>query len=253
MTAHIEIRGLDYSYPDGSRALSGINLRIEKGEKVALIGSNGAGKSTLLLHLNGTLRGSGRISIDGVTIEDSSIREIRKKVGLIFQDPNDQLFCPTVEEDVAFGPMHFSIPKNELSELVISSLDEVGMRGLAKRPSHHLSLGERRRVSIAAVLSMKPEILALDEPASALDPKRKRWLIDFLRSSTLTTLLATHDLMMAFELCDRTIILREGKITFDGRTKEIASNADLLLQNDLEIPVMPAVLGGKRVLHHDGR
>ncbi len=239
MTAHIEIRDLNYSYPDGRRALSGINLRIEKGEKVALIGSNGAGKSTLLLHLNGILRGSGLVSIDGVMIEDSSIREIRKKVGLIFQDPNDQLFCPTAEEDVAFGPMHFSLPQNELSELVISSLDEVGMKGVAKRPSHHLSLGERRRVSIAAVLAMKPEILALDEPASALDPKRKRWLIDFLKSNTRTTLLATHDLMMAFELCDRAIIMREGKITFDGPAKEIVSNASLLSENDLEIPRMP--------------
>lgn len=234
MKTHILLRNLSFSYPDGSPALRGVNLSIQDGEKVALIGPNGAGKSTLLLHLNGILRGSGTVEIDGISLSDKTLREIRRKVGMIFQDPNDQLFCPTVADDVAYGPMHFGLPKEELRGIVQDALEKVGMGHAAKRAAHHLSLGERRRVTIAAVLACRPDILAMDEPAATLDPKRRRWLIDFINGSPKTAIIATHDLDLAMRTCGRVVLMNEGKIAADGEIRAIIADSKLLEANDLE-------------------
>lgn len=234
MKTHVLLKNLSFSYPDGSPALRDINLSIRDGEKVALIGPNGAGKSTLLLHLNGILRGSGTVEIDGTTLSDETVREIRRKVGMIFQDPNDQLFCPTVADDVAYGPMHFGLPGEDLHEIVHDALKEVGMEHLARRAAHHLSLGERRRVTIAAVLACRPDILAMDEPAATLDPKRRRWLIDFINESSKTAIIATHDLDLALRTCGRVVLMNEGKIAADGEIRAILADAGLLTANDLE-------------------
>lgn len=234
MKTHVLLKNLSFSYPDGSPALRDINLSIRDGEKVALIGPNGAGKSTLLLHLNGILRGSGAVEIDGTTLSDRTVREIRRKVGMIFQDPNDQLFCPTVADDVAYGPMHFGLPREDLHEIVHDALKEVGMEHLARRAAHHLSLGERRRVTIAAVLACRPDILAMDEPAATLDPKRRRWLIDFINRSSKTAIIATHDLDLALRTCGRVVLMNAGKIAADGEIGAILADAGLLTANDLE-------------------
>lgn len=234
MKTHVMLKNLSFSYPDGSPALRDINLSIQDGEKVALIGPNGAGKSTLLLHLNGILRGSGAVEIDGTTLSDRTVREIRRKVGMIFQDPNDQLFCPTVADDVAYGPMHFGLPREDLHEIVQDALKEVGMEHLARRAAHHLSLGERRRVTIAAVLACRPDILAMDEPAATLDPKRRRWLIDFINRSSKTAIIATHDLDLALRTCGRVVLMNAGKIAADGEIRTILADAGLLTANDLE-------------------
>jgi len=230
---HISIKHLSYTYPDGKEALRNIDLSIRRGEKVALIGPNGAGKSTLLLHLNGILMGDDRIEIDGIPITAKTVRIIRKKVGMIFQNPNDQLFCPTVYDEVAFGPLHFGISHDEVQRRVDSALFEVAMQSKKKRTSHHMSMGEKRRVSIAAVLSCQPEIMAMDEPAATLDPKRKRWLMNFINSSTLTTIIATHDLSLAMKTCHRIILMNEGKIIADGTADDILSDKSLLECNDL--------------------
>jgi len=234
MTNQIVFDRISFAYSDGTLALSNTDISIAEGEKVALIGPNGAGKSTLLLHLNGILRGSGRIIIDGETIEENTLQSIRRKVGMIFQDPNDQLFCPTVEDDVAFGPLHFGLKREELDNVIHDALAKVEMEDAIKRPAHHLSLGERRRVTLAAVLACKPKILALDEPAAMLDPKRRRWLVDFLNTSTQTVILATHDLDFASRTCRRAVLMNEGKIVADGDIGEIMSNSKLLADNDLE-------------------
>lgn len=212
MNPAIIFEGVTFHYPDGRLALNNISLKIDAGEKVALVGPNGAGKSTLLLHTNGVLRGKGDISIDSINLSDETIAQIRRKVGLIFQDPNDQLFCPTVFNDVAFGPMHFGLPQTEIEALVKSSLEAVGMAHAGLRAAHHLSLGERRRVAIACVLACNPSILALDEPATGLDPERRDWLINFLKATDKTVLLATHDLSLAQEVCSRTIRIEDGRI-----------------------------------------
>lgn len=229
----IEIRNLSFSYPDGRRALSDVSLSVEEGERVALIGPNGAGKSTLLLHLNGILRGEGFVSVDGLEVEKGSLPEIRRKVGLIFQDPNDQLFCPTVKDDVAFGPLHFGLPPDELGETVRRSLVEVDMAEAIDRPAHHLSVGERRRVTLAAVLACGPKILALDEPVAMLDPKRQRWLADFLRAGRRTVVLATHDLSFARSTCSRAVLMHGGRVVADGEAERILGDCALLASHDL--------------------
>jgi energy-coupling factor transporter ATP-binding protein EcfA2 len=237
MNTYLSLEGVSFTYQDGREALSDISLAIAQGERVSLVGPNGAGKTTLLLQLNGIRRGTGRIKIGGEELTDRTIRSIRRRVGLIFQDPNDQLFCPTVEEDVAFGPLHFDKTRDEIEHIVDNSLRKVEMEDAAKRLTHHLSLGERRRISIACVLACNPEVLAFDEPSASLDPRRRRELIDFIRSTDKTVLVATHDLELALSTCSRCILMDGGKIVADGATRDILGNAELLQKHDLEPPL----------------
>jgi len=224
----IEIENLFFSYPDGRQVLQNINLSVGHGETVALIGPNGAGKSTLLLHLNGILRSDGTVRIHGVPLEDKNLKWIRSKVGLVFQDPDDQLFSPTVFDDVAFGPINMGYPADEVRRRVAQALEWVGMKGYEGRSPHHLSVGEKKRIAIATILSMSPEILVIDEPTANLDPRSKWELIELLKGFPMTKIVASHDLEMVEALCERTIVLDEGKIVADDATPSIMSNAALL-------------------------
>jgi cobalt/nickel transport system ATP-binding protein len=239
--ASLEIKDLAFAYPDGNQALFGVNLTIAKGERVALLGPNGAGKTTLVMHMNGihpTAHGSVKISGELVdTTNKESLQRIRSKVGIVFQDPDDQLFMPTVGEDVAFGPYNMGIRGAELDAVVDNALTQVGMLEFKNRPPHHLSFGQRRRVAVATVLAMKPEILVLDEPSSNLDPASRRELADILRSLDITMVMVTHDLPYAFELCERSVILSGGIIVADDTTHLILTNESLLKTNRLELPV----------------
>ena len=239
--ASLEIKDLAFAYPDGNQALFGVNLTIAKGERVALLGPNGAGKTTLVMHMNGihpTAHGSVKISGELVdTTNKESLQRIRSKVGIVFQDPDDQLFMPTVGEDVAFGPYNMGIRGTELDAVVDNALAQVGMLEFKTRPPHHLSFGQRRRVAVATVLAMKPEILVLDEPSSNLDPASRRELADILRSLDITMVMVTHDLPYAFELCERSVILSGGIIVADDTTHLILTNESLLKTNRLELPV----------------
>ncbi|MBN1690364.1 MAG: ABC transporter ATP-binding protein [Dehalococcoidia bacterium] len=232
----IEIKGLSYVYPDGQRGLKDIDLTVYCGESVALIGPNGAGKSTLLLHLNGILRGSTAISVQGLQVVDKNLREIRKRVGMVFQDPEDQLFSLNVYEDVAFGPVNMGFTREEVDRRVRQALQKVGMQGYEKRSSHHLSIGEKKRVAIATVLSLDPGILALDEPTSSLDPRGKWALTELLRTLRVTKIIASHDLDLVSCLCDRIVILDEGKIVADGVAERILSDKRLLAEHGLAMP-----------------
>jgi len=229
----VEISGLSYIYPDGQRGLKEIDLTISCGESVALIGPNGAGKSTLLLHLNGILRGNTTISVQGLPVNDKNIREVRRKVGMVFQDPEDQLFSLNVFEDVAFGPVNMGFTGEEVDRRVKQALQKVGMRGYEKRSSHHLSIGEKKRIAIATVLSLDPEILALDEPTSSLDPRGKWTLTELLRGLPVTKIIATHDLDLVECLCERIVILDEGKIVADGNAEQILADKELLKAHGL--------------------
>ena len=237
----LEIKELAFAYPDGNQALYGVNLSVQKGERVALLGPNGAGKTTLVMHMNGIPPPShGSIHVAGQLVDSKnkeSIKEIRAKVGIVFQDPDDQLFMPTVGEDVAFGPYNMGKRGSELAAIVDDALNLVGMLEFKDRPPHHLSFGQRRRVAVATVLAMKPEILVLDEPSSNLDPASRRELADILRSLEITMVMVTHDLPYAYELCARSVILKGGVIVADGSTHEILTNSALLSANRLELPV----------------
>lgn len=242
MTApSLEIKELAFAYPDGNQALYGVNLSVQKGERVALLGPNGAGKTTLVMHMNGIHPTShGSIHVAGKLVDSKnkeSIKEIRAKVGIVFQDPDDQLFMPTVGEDVAFGPYNMGIRGDELDTVVNEALELVGMLEFKDRPPHHLSFGQRRRVAVATVLAMKPEILVLDEPSSNLDPASRRELADILRSLDITMVMVTHDLPYAYELCARSVILKSGVIVADGSTRAILTDEALLRENRLELPV----------------
>ncbi len=230
----IEVRDLHFSYPDGQAVLRGVTFRIAPGEKVALVGPNGAGKSTLLLHLNGILRGTGEIRVSGIAINDGNLPQARAAVGLVFQDADDQLFSPTVEEDVAFGPLYMGLPADAVSGRVRYALAQVGLSGFEPRLSHHLSAGEKKRAAIASVLSMNPEILVLDEPTAGLDPRARRSLIHLLKDLPQTMLAASHDLRMVAELFPRTIVLDRGQIFADGATDFVLSNRELLDAHGLE-------------------
>jgi cobalt/nickel transport system ATP-binding protein len=230
----IDIRGLRFSYPDGLLALDGIDLFIAPGEKVALVGPNGAGKSTLMLHMNGILSGEGEILVCGTRVSDSTLPEVRAAVGLVFQDPEDQLFSQTVFEDVAFGPTYMGLPEAEVHERVDQALAAVEMQGSQARVPHHLSGGEKKRVAIATVLAMNPEILALDEPTSGLDPRSRRGLVNLLRTLPQTMLISTHDMRLVAELSSRTIVIDGGVIVADGPTSEILSDAAFLERHGLE-------------------
>lgn len=232
----IEVKELTFSYPDGHQALRGVSFGIAPGEKVALVGPNGAGKSTLLLHLNGILLGQGSIAVCGHPLSEATLGAIRSAVGMVFQDPDDQLFSLTVFDDIAFGPMYQGLPEAEVRGRVEQALAAVGMTDRATRVSHHLSGGEKKRIAIATVLSMEPEILALDEPTSGLDPRARRGLIRLLGELPMTMLVSTHDLRMVRELLPRTIILDGGLIVADGPTAELLNAPDLLQAHGLEMP-----------------
>ena len=233
----LEVIDLSFSYPDGHEALRSVDLHVHHGERVALLGPNGAGKTTLLLHLNGIFRPtSGKVRIAGLDISDESLMEVRRRVGLVFQDPDDQLFMPTVGQDVAFGPANFGVEGDELESRVTDALGAVSMLDAVDRAPHHLSYGERRRVAIATVLAMRPEILVLDEPTSNLDPASRRELIDVLRGLPITQLLVTHDLPFALELCSRALVIDEGRIVAADSTVEILSDDVLMKTHRLELP-----------------
>ncbi|MGX5656312.1 energy-coupling factor ABC transporter ATP-binding protein [Geodermatophilus nigrescens] len=231
------VEDLAFAYPDGHQALFGVDLRLERGERVALLGPNGAGKTTLVLHLNGILAGGrGRVSVAGLPVERRNLPEVRRRVGIVFQDPDDQLFMPTVGEDVAFGPRNLGLPEPEVAARVAAALEQVGMAGSADRPPHHLSFGQRRRVAVATVLSMHPEVLVLDEPSSNLDPAGRRELAEVLTGLPVTMLMVTHDLPYALQLCPRSVVLDGGVVVADGPTREVLADADLLAAHRLELP-----------------
>ncbi|MDN5790763.1 MAG: energy-coupling factor ABC transporter ATP-binding protein [Micrococcales bacterium] len=233
----LDVRGLAFAYPDGHQALFGVDLHVHRGERVALLGPNGAGKTTLVLHLNGILAaGAGTVSVSGLEVTTNNLAEIRRRVGIIFQDPDDQLFMPTVRDDVAFGPANLGLRGDALDTRVLRALEQVGMDAFIDRPPHHLSYGQRRRVAVATVLAMEPEILIMDEPSSNLDPASRRELADIVRALDVTVLMVTHDLPYALELCERSVILSDGVIAGDGRTREVLADADLLARPRLELP-----------------
>ena len=236
-TPVLDVQGLAYAYPDGHQALFGVNLHVHRGERVALLGPNGAGKTTLVLHLNGILEpGAGTVAVSGLPVTKRNVQEVRRRVGVVFQDPDDQLFMPTVRDDVAFGPANHGVSGAALGRRVSDALELVGMGEFADRPPHHLSYGQRRRVAVATVLAMEPEILVLDEPSSNLDPASRRELADILRSLDVTVLMVTHDLPYALELCSRSVVLSDGVIAADGPTYDILTDDTFMSAHRLELP-----------------
>ena len=255
----VRVAGLHYHYPDGRAALRGVDFRVEPGESVALVGPNGAGKSTLLLHLNGVLPGSGRhrvihahgadgpspgphpsgpaVWIDGLPVVPRNVREVRRRVGLVFQDPDDQLFATSVLEDVAFGPLNLGMSRAEAKRVALRALEQVDLAEAADRPPHHLSFGERKRVCLAGVLACDPTVLVLDEPTANLDPRGRRRFLGLIAGLACTKLIATHDLEMALELCQRTLILDAGAIVATGPTRSLLARGPLLEAHGLEMPL----------------
>lgn len=241
MTPVLDVRGLAFAYPDGHQALFGVDLHVHQGERVALLGPNGAGKTTLVLHLNGILsgesgHGEGSVTVSGLPVTKKHLQEIRRRVGIVFQDPDDQLFMGSVRADVAFGPANLGLKGAALDQRVMDALEQVGMADHADRPPHHLSFGQRRRVAVATVLAMEPEILVLDEPSSNLDPASRRELADILRGLDVTLLMVTHDLPYALELCPRAVVLSAGRVVTDGRTYDVLTDATLMRSHRLELP-----------------
>jgi len=236
----LTVSSLSFAYPDGRQALRGIDLSLAAGERVALLGPNGAGKTTLVLHLNGVLHGgSGSVVVDGLPVnprDRSSLAEVRRRVGIVFQDPDDQLFMPTVADDVVFGPSNLGLRGSALDARVDEALASVGMSEHRDRAPHHLSFGQRRRVAVATVLAMRPSLLVLDEPSSNLDPASRRELAEILTSLPVTMLMVTHDLPYALQLCERSVILDEGAVVADAPTGELLRNEALLASHRLELP-----------------
>lgn len=259
----IRVRGLEYRYPDGQQAIVGVDLTIGRSESVALVGPNGAGKSTLLLHLNGLLPGKGRgaighghaigvggrrarppsVWIDGLEVNDRNAAEVRRRVGLVFQDPDDQLFCNTVVEDVAFGPLNLGMAPAEARRIAEECLRRVDLEAEADRPPHHLSFGERKRVCLAGVLACRPSVLVLDEPTANLDPRGRRRFMRLVQSLNCTLLVATHDLEMVLEVCRRVVLLDGGRVVADGACREVLADAELLEKHGLEKPLSLLVTG----------
>ncbi len=234
----IVVDNVYFAYPDGREVLKGISCGIAHGERVALVGPNGAGKSTFMSHLNGVLMPSqGRVIIDGIEITKDNLTQVRRKVGIVFQDPDDQLFCPTVFDDVAFGPLNLGLSKDEIHLRVKDALEMVGLLGFEGRSSFHLSFGERKRLALATVLSYQPEILVFDEPSTNMDPLSRRRMIEWLKSSDKTIILCTHDLDIALEVCYRCIVLTDGQIVADGPASDILYDRKLLEANRLELPL----------------
>ena len=234
----VEVSDLFYSYPDGKEVLHGVSFRITHGESVAVVGENGAGKSTLLLHLNGYhMPEQGSVRIGDMPVTKTTLEGIRRTVGMLFQNSDDQLFMPSVYDDVAFGPKNLGIPDSETERLVKESLEKTGTAHLIGRMTHKLSAGEKRGVALAGVLAMSPDVLVMDEPSSNLDPKARRRLINILKDFSHTKIIATHDLDMALDLCDRVIVIHEGRVAADGTPDEIFSNEKLLDETGLEKPL----------------
>lgn len=236
MSSVLEVRGLSYTYPDGHQALKDVHFQLAEGERLAIIGPNGAGKSTLFFHLNGILQGNGEIVVLGETLHEKSLGSIRQKVGLVFQDPNDQLFMPTVFEDVAFGPANLGCSEEDVRQRVGTALSDVGMQGTETLTPHHLSVGQRKKVALASVLSMQPKILAFDEPSSGLDSRSRRQLIEYLKGLSQPQLIATHDLDLVLDVCQRALILDAGQVVAEGPVPDIFRNAALLEAHGLEKP-----------------
>jgi len=232
----LQIQDLHFSYPDGHQALRGIDLSVCEGEKVALVGPNGAGKSTLMLHLNGILGENSPISIAGLAVNKENLPMIRALVGLVFQNPDDQLFSPTVFDDVAFGPLHMGLSEEEVYRRVVRALEDVQMEDFGTRLSHHLSMGQKKRIAIATVLAMEPQILVLDEPSAGLDPRARRSLINFLKELPITMVISTHDLRLVEDLFPRMVIMDEGKIVADGSSRDLLLDDELLEAHGLESP-----------------
>jgi cobalt/nickel transport system ATP-binding protein len=244
-TAALELLDVSFSYGHGEDALKNVSVRIASGERVALVGPNGAGKSTLLLAIVGVLHARGTVRVSGLELNRGTLKEIRRRVGLVFQNADDQLFMPTVREDVAFGPMQLGLAPDELEAAVDGALEMVGMTGLAAREPHHLSGGEKRAASIATVLSMRPSILALDEPTPGLDPRSRRRLIEFLKRLDSTCLVASHDLEMVLSLCERVVLLDGGSVVADGPSFDILADEKLMEDHGLEVP-LSIMLGRRR-------
>lgn len=239
MSHHIlEFNDVHFAYPDGTKALQGINFRITHGESVGIVGANGAGKSTLISHMNGYLMpAKGTITIGNLQLDKTTLMEARKTVGVVFQNPDDQLFMPTVFDDVAFGPLNLGMSKEMVVKRVHDSLMTVGCFELKDKPPHHLSLGQKRAVSIAAVIAMQPDILVMDEPASSLDPKSRRQLINLLNGFKHSKIIASHDLDLILDVCERCLVIGNGKVVADGPAGEILIDKELLMQNNLELPL----------------
>jgi cobalt/nickel transport system ATP-binding protein len=241
--AVIRIRGLSYSYGGGRAVLVDVGFEVARGERVALVGPSGAGKSTLLMHLNGLLpdrlptdADRASVVISGVPVRKSSVSDVRRLVGFVFQDPDDQLFCPTVREDVGFGPLNLGLSWDEVLRRISESLDQVGLSGFENRSTLQLSTGERKRVCVAGVLACQPEVLVLDEPFANLDPRARRGLISILREFPGAQVIATHDLEFVVELCDRVVILDDGDVKADGPVREVLSDERLIEKHGLEVP-----------------
>jgi len=236
MSCAIHARDLQFTYPNGVTGLDGLDLRVAHGERVAVLGPNGAGKTTLMLHLNALLTGKGELEVAGLRVGHDDVRDLRARVGLIFQDPDDQLFMPTVREDVAFGPLNLGLSKPEVEDRVTRALSAVRMGEHGERAPHQLSLGQRRRVAIASVLAMDPSLLVLDEPSANLDPRTRRELIETLDQIDRTLLIVTHDLPLAAALCERAVLLSGGRIVADRPTLDLLADEPLLAAHDLELP-----------------
>ena len=239
MSHHIvEFKNVFFRYPDGTEALKGVNFRITHGESVGVVGANGAGKSTLLQHMNGYLMPtSGTVTIGDLTLTGKTKREFRKKVGIVFQNPDDQLFMPTVFDDVAFGPLNLGMDEASVRERVRKALGMVNSLDLQDKPPHHLSSGQKSAVAIASVMAMEPDILAMDEPAANLDPRSRRSLISLLKTFKHSKIIASHDLDLILDVCERCIVIGDGKVVADGPSAEILSNRTLLEENNLELPL----------------
>jgi len=244
----IRIERLSYQYPNGTLALDDVSFSVAEGEKVAVVGPSGAGKSTLLMHLNGLLpskisaasdsQNNAPVQVDGLSMAKEHLPEIRRRVGFLFQDPDDQLFCPTVLEDVAFGPLNLGLSQGEVRKRVTESLKAVGLKDFEYRSTLQLSMGERKRVCLAGVLACEPTLLALDEPSSNLDPRARRGLLEILRAFAGSQIIATHDLNFVVEHCDRVIVLDEGRVQADGLPKSILADAGLMERHGLEVPML---------------
>jgi cobalt transport protein ATP-binding subunit len=234
----VAVTDLHYSYPDGVAALRGVSLTVNPGEAVGLLGPNGAGKSTLLLHLNGILGSNGSVSVDGAPLSPANLPAIRQRVGLVFQDGDDQLFMPTVFDDVAFGPRNLGHDSATVEARVRAALATVGMAGMENRPPHHLSVGQKKRVALATVLVMDCTVLVLDEPTAGLDPRGRREIIELLKGLPQTKIVATHDMALAWELCQRVVILDGGRVAADGASAELLTDRALLERHGLEMPAL---------------
>jgi cobalt/nickel transport system ATP-binding protein len=230
----VEVVDLYYKYPDGTPALDGVNLSIMEGESVAIVGHNGAGKSTLLKHLNGILRGHGKINIAGLPMGKEHLRTIRSHVGMVFQDPDDQLFCPTVYDDVAFGLINMDMEREQIRQRVAETLANVGLSGFEQRSAHHLSYGQKKRVAVATILSMMPKILVFDEPTSNLDPRNEKIFMELVKSLPGTKIIVSHDLQILFQLCERFVVMSEGKIIEDTTREKFMRNKKLIQEHGLD-------------------